>query len=56
VAYKYRPRCHAKALIELFNSGATIVNVHTGQADQKRVIQFYGSPVLPKVHAQLKES
>jgi F420-dependent hydroxymycolic acid dehydrogenase len=56
VAYKYRPRRHAKALIELFNSGDTIVNVHTGQADQKRVIQFYGNPMLPKVPAQLKES
>jgi hypothetical protein len=29
-----------EALIELFNSGATIVNVDTGQADQKRVIEF----------------
>lgn len=50
------PDVHAKALIELFNSGATIVNVHSGQADQKRVIEFYGNHVLPKVHAQLKES
>jgi TAT-translocated FGD2 family F420-dependent dehydrogenase len=50
------PDVHAKSLIELFNSGATIVNVHSGQADQKRVIEFYGNHVLPKVHAQLKES
>lgn len=50
------PDVHAKALIELFKSGATIVNVHSGQADQKRVIDFYGDHVLPKVHAELKES
>jgi TAT-translocated FGD2 family F420-dependent dehydrogenase len=50
------PDVHAKALIELFNSGATIVNVHSGQADQRHVIEFYGNHVLPKVHAQLKEA
>ena len=32
---------------ELFDSGATIVNIHTGQQDQKRAIEFYGSKVLP---------
>jgi F420-dependent hydroxymycolic acid dehydrogenase len=50
------PDVHAKALIELFRSGATIVNVHSGQSDQRRVIEFYGEHVLPKVHAQLKEA
>jgi TAT-translocated FGD2 family F420-dependent dehydrogenase len=49
------PDVHAEALIELFRSGATIVNVHSGQSDQRRVIDFYGEHVLPKVHAQLKE-
>jgi F420-dependent hydroxymycolic acid dehydrogenase len=49
------PDVHAKALIELFRSGATIVNVHSGQSDQRRVIDFYGEHVLPEVHAQLKE-
>jgi TAT-translocated FGD2 family F420-dependent dehydrogenase len=49
------PDVHAKALIELFRSGPTIVNVHSGQSDQRRVIDFYGEHVLPKVHAQLKE-
>jgi alkanesulfonate monooxygenase SsuD/methylene tetrahydromethanopterin reductase-like flavin-dependent oxidoreductase (luciferase family) len=34
---------------ELRESGATIVNIHSGQNDQKRVIDFYGSKVLPKV-------
>src|SRR5579862_3651366 len=50
------PDVHAKALVELFNDGATIVNVHSGQSDQKRVIEFYGKDVLPRVHAQLKEA
>jgi F420-dependent hydroxymycolic acid dehydrogenase len=50
------PDVHANALIELLRSGATIVNVHSGQSDQRRVIDFYGEHVLPKVHAQLKEA
>lgn len=49
------PDIHVKALMEQFNSGATIVNVHSGQADQKSVIEFYGKHVLPRVHEQLKE-
>lgn len=47
---------HVKALMELFNTGATIVNVHSGQADQKHVIEFYGKHVLPRVHKQLNEA
>jgi F420-dependent hydroxymycolic acid dehydrogenase len=50
------PDVHAKALIKLFSSGATIVNVHSGQADQLSVIEFYGNHVLPKVRAQLDEA
>ena len=50
------PDVHANALIGLFRSGATIVNVHSGQSDQKRVIEFYGKDVLPRVHEQLKEA
>ncbi|HJS84759.1 MAG TPA: TIGR03557 family F420-dependent LLM class oxidoreductase [Acetobacteraceae bacterium] len=42
------PEVHIKKLQELFASGATIVNVHSGQPDQQRVIQFYASNVLPK--------
>jgi F420-dependent hydroxymycolic acid dehydrogenase len=49
------PDVHVKALMELFSSGATIVNVHSGQKDQRAVIDFYGNFVLPKVHARLKE-
>lgn len=43
------PNVHIKAINELFESGATIVNIHSGQPDQERVIQFYGKEVLPKV-------
>ncbi|HKT90198.1 MAG TPA: hypothetical protein VJQ59_17260 [Candidatus Sulfotelmatobacter sp.] len=38
-----------KKIRELFDSGVTIVNVHSGQPDQERVIQFYGKEVLPKL-------
>ena len=41
------PAVHVKKMRELFDSGATIVNVHSGQPDQARVIEFYGSHVLP---------
>lgn len=43
------PEVHIEKMHELFESGATIVNVHSGQPDQARVIDFYGSHVLPKV-------
>ena len=41
------PAPHIEAIEKLFDSGATIVNIHTGQADQKRAIDFYGTKVLP---------
>jgi G6PDH family F420-dependent oxidoreductase len=41
------PEVHIQAIQELFDRGATIVNIHTGQQDQKRAIEFYGSKVLP---------
>ncbi|HEY1799044.1 MAG TPA: TIGR03557 family F420-dependent LLM class oxidoreductase [Stellaceae bacterium] len=43
------PEIHAAAIRELFESGATLVNIHSGQADQKRVIEFYGAHVLPRL-------
>jgi alkanesulfonate monooxygenase SsuD/methylene tetrahydromethanopterin reductase-like flavin-dependent oxidoreductase (luciferase family) len=43
------PSVHAKAIRDLFESGATEVNVHSGQADQRRVIAFYGDEVLPRL-------
>ncbi len=42
------PAVHVNAVRELFDSGATIVNIHSGQPDQKKVIEFYGAHVLPK--------
>jgi len=49
------PEVHIKTITDLFASGATIVNIHSGQADQKRVIDFYGKEVLPRIK-QISES
>jgi TAT-translocated FGD2 family F420-dependent dehydrogenase len=43
------PAPHIKTVTELFDSGVSIVNIHSGQPDQKRVIEFYGKEVLPQV-------
>lgn len=43
------PNVHLKTVTELFQSGATIVNIHSGQSDQRKVIEFYGKEVLPKL-------
>jgi TAT-translocated FGD2 family F420-dependent dehydrogenase len=43
------PDEHVKAVTDLFDSGATIVNIHSGQPDQKHVIDFYGKQVLPRL-------
>lgn len=47
------PEPHIERLTQLFRSGATIVNVHSGQADQRAVIDFYGLNVLPQVRRAL---
>lgn len=47
------PQTHANAVAALFESGATIVNIHSGQADQQKVIDFYGESVLPKLEKYL---
>jgi F420-dependent hydroxymycolic acid dehydrogenase len=47
------PNMHLKTITELFQSGATIVNIHSGQADQKKVIHFYGKEVLPRLRSTL---
>ena len=41
------PEDHVAAIRDLFDSGVSIVNIHSGQADQAKVIDFYGSQVLP---------
>ena len=43
------PDDHIAAVNALFQSGATIVNIHSGQVDQQKVINFYGNWVLPKL-------
>jgi TAT-translocated FGD2 family F420-dependent dehydrogenase len=41
------PKTHTAAIQKLFDSGVTIVNIHSGQPDQKKVIDFYAKSVLP---------
>ncbi len=43
------PKVHVDALNDLFASGATEVHIHSGQRDQKRVVEFYGKEVLPRL-------
>jgi F420-dependent hydroxymycolic acid dehydrogenase len=47
------PEVHVKVLSDLFESGATGVHIHSGQRDQKKVIDFYGREVLPRLHRLL---
>ncbi len=46
------PQAHVQTIEKLFDSGVTIVNIHSGQADQHKVIEFYGKEVLPRVKRQ----
>jgi len=43
------PGVHVDALAKLFDSGATMINIHSGQTDQMRVIEFYGKNVIPRL-------
>ena len=43
------PMAHVAAIRKLFDSGVSIVNVHSGQPDQQRVLDFYGKEVLPRL-------
>ena len=43
------PAAHAQTIRKLFDTGVTIVNIHSGQPDQQKVIEFYGKEVLPRV-------
>ncbi len=43
------PDIHVKALQKAFDGGATEVHIHSGQANQRRVIEFYGEEVLPRL-------
>jgi F420-dependent hydroxymycolic acid dehydrogenase len=50
------PDAHVQTIEKLFDSGVTIVNIHSGQADQQKVIEFYGREVLPRVRNQAVSS
>jgi G6PDH family F420-dependent oxidoreductase len=43
------PQVHLKTIDDLFNSGASIINIHCAQPDQKKVIEFYGREVIPRL-------
>ena len=49
------PDVHVEAIAKIFESGATEVHVHSGQPDQKRVIDFYGKEVLPRLRKKIGE-
>lgn len=43
------PAAHIKGIEDLWESGVSVVNVHSGQANQQSVIDFYAREVLPKL-------
>ena len=43
------PEVHVKVITDLYASGATGVHIHSGQHDQKKVIDFYGREVIPRL-------
>ena len=40
-------KTHIDGIQKLFDSGVTIINIHSGQPDQRKVIAFYEKEVLP---------
>jgi coenzyme F420-dependent glucose-6-phosphate dehydrogenase len=48
-AVSSNPDAHVQTIQKLFDSGVAIVNIHSGQADQQKVIEFYGREVLPRI-------
>ncbi len=48
------PAVHTSAIEALFASGVTIVNIHSGQKDQEKVIDFYGNDVLPRLGRSMR--
>lgn len=49
------PEVHVKKVKELFESGVSIVNIHSGQSDQRKVIEFYGKEVLPRLKKEIPQ-
>jgi TAT-translocated FGD2 family F420-dependent dehydrogenase len=50
------PDAHVQTIKKLFDSGVTIVNIHSGQPEQQKVIEFYGKEVIPKIRNQAASS
>jgi len=48
------PAAHVEAISKLFESGVSIVNIHSGQPDQHKVIDFYGREVMPRLKAGIR--
>jgi TAT-translocated FGD2 family F420-dependent dehydrogenase len=44
------PAAHIRGIQKLVDRGATDVFIHSGQTDQRRVLKFYATHVLPHVH------
>jgi TAT-translocated FGD2 family F420-dependent dehydrogenase len=47
---------HVERLTGLFRNGVTQVYVHSGQADQRHVIDFYGREVIPAVKREIESA
>jgi F420-dependent hydroxymycolic acid dehydrogenase len=47
------PNVHIQAVQKLFESGATIINIHPAQQDQEKAIDFYRRSVLPELKPSL---
>ena len=43
---------HINTVTKLFDSGATIVSIHSGQPDQRTVIAFCGEHALPDLRTR----
>jgi hypothetical protein len=43
------PVVHIAKIRELFDSGVSNVNIHSGHRDQRQVVEFYGRNGLPKL-------
>ena len=49
------PAVHASIISELFDAGATVVNIHAGQQNQRDVIDFYARQVLPSLNSSVRK-
>lgn len=47
------PKLHIDQIQELFDSGVTIVNIHAGQRDQRKAVEFYAKHVLPEIRRRV---